>query len=256
MLCISGLEEIAWKAILITKEGHRSIFFFYVEERKTNTTLPFLSKTRSLEPVWRLKNWKIGDNSSWKTICVLIVDVQATDHANAETKAAWSANTSIISAYVIKKKGRTASRTKYCWQATPLMHIEEKTLPPITPASIEGEVLWVYLDSGSALYFISSDAVKKLKLVTSRVARDIESERGQSPVHAHLWYQHRLSDLQSDWRNWTHWLSITWFHHCEEARHEPGEKQVLTHARGILKEVLNDDHRRVFDKPYPWSQYL
>lgn len=138
---------------------------------------------------------------------------------------------------------------------TTYAHRGEDTTP-ITPASIEGEVLWVYLDSGSALYFISSDAVKKLKLVTSRVARDIESERGQSPVHAHLWYQHRLSGLQSDWRNWTHWLSITWFHHCEEARHEPGEKQVLTHARGILKEVLNDDHRRVFDKPYPWSQYL
>ena len=43
-------------------------------------------------------------------------------------------------------------------------YAEEKTLPAIIPVSIEGEVLWAYLDTGSARNFISSEAVKKLKL--------------------------------------------------------------------------------------------
>ena len=69
------------------------------------------------------------------------------------------------------------------------MHIEETTPPAIIPASIELKVLWVDLDSESARYFISSDAIKTLKLkVVRHGSREIfsDSERGQSPDHADL----------------------------------------------------------------------
>ena len=42
-------------------------------------------------------------------------------------------------------------------------YAEEKVLPAI-PVSIEGQVLWAYLDTGSGRNFISREAVKLLKL--------------------------------------------------------------------------------------------
>ena len=58
-------------------------------------------------------------------------------------------------------------------------YAEEKTLPAIIPVSIEGEVLWAYLDTGSARNFISSKVVKKLKLKQVRhESRDIFTVNG------------------------------------------------------------------------------
>ncbi|KAL9976623.1 hypothetical protein ACROYT_G013945 [Oculina patagonica] len=45
---------------------------------------------------------------------------------------------------------------------------EERVLPAIIPVSIEGQVLWAYLDTGSARNFISREAVKMLKLKPTR----------------------------------------------------------------------------------------
>ena len=41
---------------------------------------------------------------------------------------------------------------------------EEKSLPPIVPVEIKGEVMWAYLDTGSAKNFVSRDTAKKLNL--------------------------------------------------------------------------------------------
>ena len=38
-------------------------------------------------------------------------------------------------------------------------YAEEKVLPAIIPDSIEGQVLWAYLDTGSGHNFISREAV-------------------------------------------------------------------------------------------------
>ena len=43
-------------------------------------------------------------------------------------------------------------------------YAEERVLPAIIPVSIKGQVLWAYLDTGSARNFISREAVKMLKL--------------------------------------------------------------------------------------------
>ena len=47
-------------------------------------------------------------------------------------------------------------------------YAEEKVLPAIIPVCVEGEILWAYLDTGSARNFISREAVKKLKLKPAR----------------------------------------------------------------------------------------
>ena len=39
---------------------------------------------------------------------------------------------------------------------------EGKSLPPIVPVEMKGEVMWAYLDTGSAKNFVSRDAAKKL----------------------------------------------------------------------------------------------
>ncbi len=45
---------------------------------------------------------------------------------------------------------------------------KEKSLPAIVPLKIQEEVFWAHLDTGSGRNFISSDAVKKLKLNPTR----------------------------------------------------------------------------------------
>ena len=45
---------------------------------------------------------------------------------------------------------------------------EEKSLPPIVPVEIKGEVMWAYLDTGSAKNFVSRDTAKKLNLKLKR----------------------------------------------------------------------------------------
>ena len=45
---------------------------------------------------------------------------------------------------------------------------EGKSLPPIVPVEIKGEVMWAYLDTGSAKNFVSRDAAKKLNLKPKR----------------------------------------------------------------------------------------
>ena len=42
--------------------------------------------------------------------------------------------------------------------------VEGVTLPPIIPVQVQGTTLWAYLDTGSSRNFISSDAVKMMKL--------------------------------------------------------------------------------------------
>ena len=46
--------------------------------------------------------------------------------------------------------------------------VEGQTLPPMIPISIKDTTLWAYLDSGSSRNFISSEAVRKLKLTPVR----------------------------------------------------------------------------------------
>ena len=41
-------------------------------------------------------------------------------------------------------------------------------MPPIVPVEIKGEVMWAYLDTGSAKNFVSRDAAKKLNLKPKR----------------------------------------------------------------------------------------
>ena len=41
---------------------------------------------------------------------------------------------------------------------------EENSLPAIIPVNIQGEVMWAYLDTGSARNFVSRDAAKMLNL--------------------------------------------------------------------------------------------
>jgi hypothetical protein len=46
--------------------------------------------------------------------------------------------------------------------------VEGQTLPPMIPINIKGRTLWAYLDSGSSRNFISSEAVRELKLTPVR----------------------------------------------------------------------------------------
>lgn len=48
------------------------------------------------------------------------------------------------------------------------MQPAERVLPAMIPVSIEGQVLWAYLDTGSGRNFISREAVKMLKLKPTR----------------------------------------------------------------------------------------
>ena len=58
-------------------------------------------------------------------------------------------------------------------------YAEEKVLPAIIPVSVEGEILWAYLDTGSSRNFILGEAVKKLKLKPARhVSREILTVNG------------------------------------------------------------------------------
>ena len=47
-------------------------------------------------------------------------------------------------------------------------YAEKRVLPAIFCVSMKGQVLWAYLDTGSAPYFISREAVKTLKLKPTR----------------------------------------------------------------------------------------
>ena len=46
--------------------------------------------------------------------------------------------------------------------------VEGQTLPPMVPINARGAILWAYLDSGSSRNFISSEAIRKLKLTPIR----------------------------------------------------------------------------------------
>ena len=50
----------------------------------------------------------------------------------------------------------------------------EETLPPILPVRIEGKIEWTFLDTGSGRNFISTDAMRMLRLKPeSYVTRDV-----------------------------------------------------------------------------------
>ena len=46
--------------------------------------------------------------------------------------------------------------------------VEGQTHPPIVPINVRGTILWAYLDSGSSRNFISSEAIRELKLTPIR----------------------------------------------------------------------------------------
>jgi hypothetical protein len=48
------------------------------------------------------------------------------------------------------------------------MSPEKNSLPAIIPVKISGEVMWAYLDTGSARNFVSRDAAKMLNLKPKR----------------------------------------------------------------------------------------
>ena len=61
-------------------------------------------------------------------------------------------------------------------------YAEEKVLPAIIPDSIEGQVLWSYLDTGSGRNFISREAVS----LKPRDSRNLDIQWNQSPDSANL----------------------------------------------------------------------
>ena len=61
-------------------------------------------------------------------------------------------------------------------------YAEEKVLPAIIPDSIEGQVLWSYLDTGSGRNFISREAVS----LKPRDSRNLDIQWNQSLDSANL----------------------------------------------------------------------
>ncbi|KAL9958493.1 hypothetical protein ACROYT_G035513 [Oculina patagonica] len=84
-------------------------------------------------------------------------------------------------------------------------YAEERVLPAIIPVSIEGQVLWAYLDTGSARNFISREAVKMLKFKPTRhETREILTVNGinSSPCQSltpalNRWTENHVKKLNS-----------------------------------------------------------
>ena len=99
-------------------------------------------------------------------------------------------------------------------------------LPAIIPVSIEGQVLLVYLDTGSGRNFISRDAVKMLKLKPKgHDTREILTVNGTSPnFDAHIKSLDGKSCEEFEFTG----SKLADFTICEKARYEPDEMGVPT----------------------------
>ena len=109
----------------------------------------------------------------------------------------------------------------------------ERVLPAIIPVSIEGQVLWAYLDTASGRNFISREAVKMLKLKPTRhETREILTVNG-TKVQSMPIFDTRIESLDGK--------------SCEEIEY------TLAYTR---QEVLYDVYRRIPDTSHSWRQHL
>lgn len=113
------------------------------------------------------------------------------------------------------------------------MQPAERVLPAMIPVSIEGQVLWAYLDTGSGRNFISREAVKMLKLKPTRhKTREILTVNG-TKVQSMPIFDTRIESLDGK--------------SCEEIEY------TLAYTR---QEVLYDVYRRIPDTSHSWRQHL
>ena len=117
-------------------------------------------------------------------IFVLIAGVQTTEQTNALCMVVYSANTGIIPAYVIDRRGETAAaQTQHHWQAT-LITWRRQCFLQLFQSELKGKFLW------AQLHLTRNSRVVKVKANRSRDAQDLYSQWNQSPVHANLWFPH------------------------------------------------------------------